>query len=350
MDIRDANENLEFRKVQITGKSSYIVSLPKSWVKNNKIKKGDTLTIIEEEEGELRIAKVLETKKRERPIPKIVMDELSDSELITTVLGNYAMGVDGLEIVSENRDMDFAKRKVAMDTIRSLVGFEVISESPNSIKVKNLLEPSDFNLDEVINRLALISTSMLKNATSAIVDLDPEKVKEVEAQDNEVDRLYLLTQRLLAVGLRDKVTARKIGLDSNGAVMGWSTIIRSIERIADASTEIAQQIETLGKFKIPGEVLNLHSKFNKEIASLTNDVLVAGSQKDPKAALEALRKLEKLDKLREDIRRTETEKPIEPKALLSLETVNNALKGVINNTRDILKVLINSEYWQNFKK
>ncbi|MBS7270281.1 MAG: phosphate uptake regulator PhoU [Candidatus Freyarchaeota archaeon] len=349
MDIGDVKENLEFRKVQITGKSSYIVSLPKSWIMNNKIKKGDTLTIIEEEEGELRIAKVLETKKREKPIPKIVMDGLSDSELITTVLGNYAMGVDGLEIVSE-KDMDIAKKKVALEAIRSLVGFEVISESPNSIKVKNLLEPSDFNLDEVINRLALISTSMLKNATSAIVDLNPEKVKEIEAQDDEVDRLYLLTQRLLAVGLRDRVTARKIGLDSNGAAMGWSTIIRSIERVADASTEIAQQVEILVKFKIPSEVLNLHSKFNKEIASLTNDVLMAGSQKDPKAALEALRKLEKLSKLREDIRRTEMEKLTEPKVLLSLETVNNALREVIDNTRDILKVLINSEYWQNYKK
>ncbi|MGQ9723062.1 MAG: PhoU domain-containing protein [Candidatus Jordarchaeum sp.] len=349
MDVSNVKENIEFRKVQITGKSSYIISLPKNWIKNNKIKKGDTIAVIEEDEGELKISKVLETKKKEKPAPKILMDNFSDSELITAILGNYIIGVDNLEILSEKKEMNPAQKKVAVDTIRNLIGFEVMSESPNVIKIKNLLEPSDFNLDEVVNRLALISISMFKTAMNAIVELNPKKVEDMETQDDEVDRLYLLIQRLLNIGIRDKTISRKIGLDSNGAAMGWSTVVRSIERIADASVEIAQQIEPLQKFKIPVEILNLYTKLSKESISLIDEILAASSRKDPRVAIETVRKIDKLIKLREDARKTESEKSMEPKLLVSLGTINCALREVLQYSLDYLKVIINSEYWQHLK-
>ncbi len=350
MDVSDMKENIEFRKVQITGKSSYIISLPKSWIKNNKIKKGDTIAIMEEDEGELRITKVLETKKKETPAPKIVLDNLSDSELITTILGNYIIGVDSLEIVSEKKEMNPSQKKVAVDTIRNLIGFEILSESPNSIKVKNLLEPSDFNLDEVVNRLALISSLMFKKAINAITDPSPEVARELETQDEEVDRLYLLIQRLLTVGIHDRVIARKIGLERNGAAMGWSTIVRSIERIADSSVEIAEQIELIKDFEIPGEIKNLYSKLNEEANPLIDEILTAGSQKDSNAALKMLRKIDKLCRIRDEIRRKESEKPMELKLLVSLETINCALKQVLQYARDYLKVIINSEYWEHINQ
>jgi phosphate uptake regulator len=349
MDISDVKENIEFRKVQITGKSSYIISLPKNWIKNNKIKRGDTIAILEEEEGQLRIAKVLETKKKERSAPKIVLDNLSDSELITTILGNYVMGVDNLEIMSKKENMDSPHKKVAVDSLRNLIGFEVISESQNSIKVKNLLEPSDFHLGEVVDRLALVSSSMFKKAMKGIIDMNTVNLKEIEAQDDEVDRLYLLIQRLLILGIRDKVIAKKIGLDSSGAAMGWSVVVRSIERIADASMEIAQQIEPLSNFKIPGDIQKLYSKFSEEAITLIDEILSAGIQKDTKAAFEILRKIDKLCRTRNDIRKAESEKTVEPKALLLLETINCALKQILQYARDYSKVIINSEYWQHVK-
>ncbi|MEM3587705.1 MAG: phosphate uptake regulator PhoU [Candidatus Jordarchaeaceae archaeon] len=349
MNVSDAKENIEFRKVQITGKSSYIVSLPKNWIKNNKIKRGDTIAIVEEEEGQLRIAKVLETKKKEKPAPKIFLNSLSDSELITTIMGNYIMGVDNLEIVSSKEDMNPLHRKVAVDAIRNLIGFEIISESPTSIKVKNLLEPSDFHLGEVVNRMALVSSSMFKKAIKAVVDTKPIDLKEMEAQDDEVDRLYLLIQRLLTLGISDKITARKIGLDSSGAAIGWSLVVRSIERIADSSREIAQQIEVIKNSKIPEDIQRLYSKLSEDAATLIDEVLAAGVQKDTKAAFEILRKIDKLWAIREEIRKAESEKTIEPKALIALETVNCALKQVFQCVRDYSKVVINTEYWNYIK-
>lgn len=349
MDISDVRENIEFRKVQITGKSSYIVSLPKNWIKNNKIKRGDTIAIMEEDEGQLRIAKVLETKKKERPAPKIILDNLSDSEIITTLLGNYVMGVDSLEIVSKKGEIDPLQKKVAVNSIRNLIGFEVISESQSSIKVKNLLEPSNFHLGEVVTRMALVSSSMFKKAVKGIVNMSPTNLKEIEAQDDEVDRLYLLIQRLLTLGIRDKVIARKIGLENSGASMGWSIVVRGIERIADSSKEIAQQIETLRNLKIPEDIQKFYAKLSEEAITLIDEILTAGTQRDTKTAFEILRKVERIYRTLKEIRNAESEKTMETEALLTLETINYALKQILQYANDYLKVIINTEYWEHIK-
>ena len=40
-------QDSEFRKLQVTGGSTIIVSLPKEWVKSNDLKKGDVVSLEE---------------------------------------------------------------------------------------------------------------------------------------------------------------------------------------------------------------------------------------------------------------------------------------------------------------
>ena len=46
----------EYRKLQVTGGSTMIVSLPKSWVRGNQLGKGDIVSIEELATGDLRIS------------------------------------------------------------------------------------------------------------------------------------------------------------------------------------------------------------------------------------------------------------------------------------------------------
>lgn len=52
---RNAPQETEVRKLQVTGGSTYVLSLPKKWVTQNKLKKGSSLLIREEENGVLSI-------------------------------------------------------------------------------------------------------------------------------------------------------------------------------------------------------------------------------------------------------------------------------------------------------
>ena len=50
------NQDNEFRKLQVTGGSTIIVSLPKAWVKSHDLKKGDVVSLEELASGDLRLS------------------------------------------------------------------------------------------------------------------------------------------------------------------------------------------------------------------------------------------------------------------------------------------------------
>ncbi|GAG48430.1 unnamed protein product, partial [marine sediment metagenome] len=46
---------MEIRRVQITGGSSYVITLPKEWIKSTNVKKNDPLGLIPQSDGTLLI-------------------------------------------------------------------------------------------------------------------------------------------------------------------------------------------------------------------------------------------------------------------------------------------------------
>jgi phosphate uptake regulator len=46
---------MEVRRIQLTGTSTYIVSLPKKWVEKSKLNKGDPVQIIEQDDSTLTL-------------------------------------------------------------------------------------------------------------------------------------------------------------------------------------------------------------------------------------------------------------------------------------------------------
>ena len=53
--MNSKSETHETRKLQITGGSTYIVSLPKKWVTEMALEKGSSLTLVRKPNGTLRI-------------------------------------------------------------------------------------------------------------------------------------------------------------------------------------------------------------------------------------------------------------------------------------------------------
>ena len=51
-------EKDQIRKIQFTGKSSYIVSLPKDWIRDQGIKRGDQVSVVRQGSSVLEIKPV----------------------------------------------------------------------------------------------------------------------------------------------------------------------------------------------------------------------------------------------------------------------------------------------------
>jgi hypothetical protein len=63
--MNDMGKNEETRKIQFTGKSSYIVSLPKEWVIDMGLKQGDQVAVVRQGVSNLQIVPL---KHHNKPI------------------------------------------------------------------------------------------------------------------------------------------------------------------------------------------------------------------------------------------------------------------------------------------
>ena len=127
---------MEKRKIIAFGSSSFIVSVPKAWIKENKLKKGDMLTLEEKDDELVFSAGNKEAREEERSIFIIAEGkdlQLVKSEIVSAYLNNYSI----IDISGVSKKEDVIKIK---DTLRKLIGFEIIRQEYEKICVKDLLD------------------------------------------------------------------------------------------------------------------------------------------------------------------------------------------------------------------
>ncbi|MFX1307830.1 MAG: AbrB/MazE/SpoVT family DNA-binding domain-containing protein, partial [Promethearchaeota archaeon] len=94
---------METRKVQQTGGSSFIISLPKEWIEKHKIKPKDTLGIISQSDGNLLVTHNINSEEYVKS--KVLdVDEITDSNyLFRLLIGMYVMGYTVITIKSSKK-------------------------------------------------------------------------------------------------------------------------------------------------------------------------------------------------------------------------------------------------------
>jgi len=354
LESRDKKNNtMEFRKLQVTGKSSYIISLPKSWIKKNDIKKGDELAILEDADGLLRISSVRQAEAKQRIVPEIDIDNLSKEELQAIIIGNYVAGLESFKMISRKGSLSTSKRKVITNIINTLAGFEIISESSELIEVKNLLEPSNFRVDEVVKRLALLSSLMMNDLVYSIRENKLEFLEDIKAQDNEIDRLYLLVRRLLMIGSRDVVVAKKIGVNGSDSCIAWSFILDNIEKIADHIVEIVRIIPPVITSEIPKEIFEPFKESLESTRKILERILNALIETRFKIEdMDANETLEEINSVIEQINRIIiliSEQKLRAEICLSLENVYFHLKEIIKHCVGFVRIIIHYRQWVQIK-
>jgi len=80
------------RRVQFTGKSTYIVSLPKSWVLNQGLN-AKSQVIIEERGNQLIIKPVVAPQEKREKIAVIQLDSESPEAISRRIIAAYVMGL-----------------------------------------------------------------------------------------------------------------------------------------------------------------------------------------------------------------------------------------------------------------
>ncbi|HDM36913.1 MAG TPA: phosphate uptake regulator PhoU [Candidatus Syntrophoarchaeum butanivorans] len=239
---------MEIRKVQVTGGSSYIVSLPKSWIEALGIKKNDPLGIIIRQDGTLVITPSIIEEKDQQGKTFGIKPETDPEFLFRSLIGAYIAGYKIIRVIS-NGEMPARIRTTVKDFCQMTIGPEVIEESVNEIVTKDLLNPAEMPFERTIQRMQIIINSMYRGAITALVDRDTVLAEDVIKNDNEVDRLHWLVMRQSNLIARDLKVAEKMGT-TIWAASHYTMISRLFERIADHICRIAKNVIDLGGERI----------------------------------------------------------------------------------------------------
>jgi phosphate uptake regulator len=237
----------ETRKIQFTGRSTYIVSLPKRWVTSLGLKAGGQI-IISQQNNSLILTPKETARPPLQPVEAVltISDRDAPDTITRAIISLYLVGYNFIRVRTKEERISTEKRNAIKElTRRKLVGTEIISETPNEIRLQILVSYPELSVDNALRRMYVIASSMHNDAVQALRDMDKKLAEEVIQLDDEVDRLSLYIIRQLKAAVQNGRILRDIGLSSPRDCLGYRVIVKFVERIADHAAAIAENVLSL---------------------------------------------------------------------------------------------------------
>ena len=255
----------ELRKLQLTGGSTYIISLPKKWIALNQLKKSNTLLVRIEDDGTLSVMPP-DLVKQEKPQEAYIMVQAKDlsDQLIRKTVSAYLVGYNIIRIKAKDGQQLAPRQRIALKSFARdlLVGTEIVTDTPTELTLQVLLSYPELSVQSALRRMSIITASMHRDAITAFQNLDHTLAKDVIATDNEVDRFNLYIVRQLKMAIQDPRIIKEIGLTTARDCLGYRLVTKSVERTADHAVSIAENVLLLKK--------NLDSKIFQRIFEMSS--------------------------------------------------------------------------------
>lgn len=257
---------METRKVQLTGGSTYTVSLPKGWATDNGIEAGSEVEF--HQEGNALLLTPLGSD--EHTEGTLDVSGLTGERLTRAVITMYVSGFDIINLDGESIDAE--QRRTIREAAQGLVGVEVLEETSNRVVVQDLLDSSELSVQNAVTRMRLIALSMLEDAVSALVSDDDDLGRSVIDRDDDADRLYFVVSRIFRAALRSPRAIEELGIPRE-VCFDYHYCARQLERIADHAAKISHISRDLEA--IPDEVGEAITALHEDVAEVIETAMDA---------------------------------------------------------------------------
>ncbi len=220
---------MEIRKIQKTGGSTLVVSLPKAWCQNFDLKVGSKVMLNYSEKGGIMMEPFDRTQTSSGAIVDIKKNSDMENEL-RMLISKYIQGVKKISIRSEDK-------KALDDVIRRFleytIGFEIIDEKGNEATLEDLISLPMLTFDKGMRRMVTLVRSIVTESVS------DQKIplEYVLEKENEVDKFNIYMQRLFSQSLKD-YSVLQLNKISSSEALSYLLVSRILERIADHGVRI----------------------------------------------------------------------------------------------------------------
>jgi len=263
------------RRLQKIG-SSILVTLPKEWVDANNLKKSSEIEI---ETGQNSLS--ITANKDARPSRELVISYPLPKEenIVADITGAYLLGYDIIKIKGKT-SIPIVDREKIRESMRRLVGVEIVEEESSIIIIQFLLDATSLNPEKILKRMSTIAIGMFNETVDGLVSNDKTNLQTMSNRDNEINRQYFLLVRLIRSTMMDRRLASIFNLE-NIDIMDYRIAANLLEMAGDTIVELSELIgkTTVSKIelkKIYSIVKDTESIYKKSIdAFITNDRLLA---------------------------------------------------------------------------
>jgi phosphate uptake regulator len=344
-----AEKDLGYRRVQSTGRGSYIISLPKEWVKDIGLKRGSEIAFEVQPDSSLvlvprKLKETVDEESKQKEYCVNVDPKEEPQSTLRMIKALYAIGADIIHIRFKSVE-DAEKYKVGTKNFvrDTFLGSEIIDETDDEITVQILIKHSEFPIEKAVRRMAIVALSANKDAIAALKNRSSTLFDSVINAHNDVDRLGLYVVRQLKYGI-ERNLFRELGFKTPKEFLLFRITVNEIQNIGENALNIINNLGTFQKL-IEDETLFVKEPFDEETyAQLINFNQLAHQLFEDAVKAMFKREYKDAEKL---ISRRESFMPLENELIMLMSS-----KKLDPNVASILRLIFDSsrrimDYGQN---
>lgn len=249
---------MEPRRLISFGNSSYIISLPKPWIKKHNLNKGDFVYCSENNDYELILTPQEREIKKELKTATIDVGKKTLKDIKTEIISSYINGYDIIKIQSQ---LPLHYPDKLRDIIRDLTTMDIVEQDNKVIIAKDFLNIEKISPEDLMRRIDLILRSMIADNKHHNNRLKFEKVYDM---DVEINRITFMMFRFIKKALGDPSLARLYGLAPGDLLSLWLLVSR-LEKVGDEVKRVGTFLKALKLTRKEfNDLIYLYSLIEKE--------------------------------------------------------------------------------------
>jgi phosphate uptake regulator len=329
----------ESRRVQLTGGSTLVVSLPIEWARSVGIKPRDEVYLAPQSDMSLLIS-IGEHRQGASEAAIAIAPNENDEEILRRFIAYYIAGFDIVRFLFRGH-LPEVRSKLKQRIRDQLIGVEIVEETSESILAQCFRGHMDLPLKKALGRMAVLTSAMASDAVNSLATGDLGIAKDIISRDDEVDRFSHFIARQLNLAVHNRATIQEIGLTTAQDCMNYRLIVKSIERIADHAVQVASSTVLIDGKKIPQPLVDKIQRLSKLSKEMYENALRSVNTKNGKLGNETIMKLKPI--LREEESATDEliSSRLDNRAVVSLRLALESLRRIAEYSSDICEIVVN---------
>ena len=353
-----SEKDLGYRRVQFTGRGSFIISLPKEWVQDIGLKRGSEVAFnVQSDQSLILVPRKIKEKLQDDGKVRLkeyylnVDPKEEPASVQRMIKALYVIGADIIKIHFKHSD-DISKRKTDVKNFARdmFLGSEVIDETSDEVTLQILIRHSEFPIDKAVRRMSILALAANRDAIATLKERKLELFQSVVSNYNDVNRLGLYIVRQLKFGI-ERNLFQELGFETPKEFLLYRIAVNDIKSIAENALNVSTNLATFQKL-VEDQTLLVNDPMDEETyAQILNFNVIAHKlfeeasrgmfTKDYKDADMVISKRQSLTRLENDLIRLMYSKKLDPNIAAILRLILDSSRRIMDHAQDIAELTLN---------